>query len=100
MVNGTCRSYRLKIPNKNFLDCKQSLFFLRFIEGSARARVLVSRFARRTTEKRETARRLIKRLELHSAAPRTTLTPLSWSPNSPRAQYLDIRMLTHELIVL
>ena len=28
-----------------------------------------------------------------------TLTPLSCSPNFPRAQYLDIRMLTHELIV-
>ena len=28
-----------------------------------------------------------------------TLTPLSCSPNSPRAQYLDIRTLTHELIV-
>ena len=40
-----------------------------------------------------------KRLELHSAAPRATLTPLSCSPNSPRAQYLDIRTLTHELIV-
>ena len=39
------------------------------------------------------------RLELHSAAPRATLTPLSCSPNFPRAQYLDIRTLTHELIV-
>ena len=28
-----------------------------------------------------------------------SLTPLSWSPNFPRAQYLDIRTLTHELIV-
>ena len=28
-----------------------------------------------------------------------TLTPLSCSPNFPRAQYLDIRTLTHELIV-
>ena len=28
-----------------------------------------------------------------------TLTPLSRSPNFPRAQYLDIRTLTHELIV-
>ena len=27
------------------------------------------------------------------------LTPLSCSPNFPRAQYLDIRTLTHELIV-
>ena len=33
------------------------------------------------------------------AAPRATLTPLSCSPNFPRAQYLDIRTLTHELIV-
>ena len=41
----------------------------------------------------------LKRLELHSAAPRATLTPLSCSPNFPRAQYLDIRTLTHELIV-
>ena len=43
--------------------------------------------------------RALKRLELHSAAPRATLTPLSCSPNFPRAQYLDIRTLTHELIV-
>ena len=28
-----------------------------------------------------------------------TLTPLSCSPNFPRAQYLDIRTLMHELIV-
>ena len=28
-----------------------------------------------------------------------TLTPLSCSPNFPRAQYLDIQTLTHELIV-
>ena len=28
-----------------------------------------------------------------------TLTPLSCSPNFPRAQYLDIGTLTHELIV-
>ena len=33
------------------------------------------------------------------AAPHATLTPLSCSPNFPRAQYLDIRTLTHELIV-
>ena len=33
------------------------------------------------------------------AAPRATLTPLSCSPNFPRDQYLDIRTLTHELIV-
>ena len=33
------------------------------------------------------------------AAPRATLTPLSCSPNFPRAQYLDIRTLTHKLIV-
>ena len=33
------------------------------------------------------------------AAPRATLTPLSCSPNFPRAQYLDIRTLTVELIV-
>ena len=43
--------------------------------------------------------RALKRLELHSDAPRATLTPLSCSPNFLRAQYLDIRMLTHELIV-
>ena len=43
--------------------------------------------------------RALKRLELHSAAPRATLTPLSCSRNFPRAQYLDIRTLTHELIV-
>ena len=43
--------------------------------------------------------RALKRLELHSAAPRATLTPLSCSPNFPRAQYLDIRTLPHELIV-
>ena len=34
-------------------------------------------------------------LELHSAAPRATLTPLSCSPNFPRAQYLDIRTLSN-----
>ena len=33
------------------------------------------------------------------AAPRATLMPLSCSPNFPRAQYLDLRTLTHELIV-
>ena len=43
--------------------------------------------------------RALKGLELHSAAPRATLTPLSCSPNFPRAQYLDIRTLMHELIV-
>ena len=43
--------------------------------------------------------RALKRLELYSAAPRATLTPLSCSLNFPRAQYLDIRTLTHELIV-
>ena len=43
--------------------------------------------------------RALKRLELHSAAPRATLTPLSCSPNFLRAQYLDIRTLMHELIV-
>ena len=43
--------------------------------------------------------RTLKRLELHSAAPRATLTPVSRSPNFPRAQYLDMRTLTHELIV-
>ena len=43
--------------------------------------------------------RALKRLELHSAAPRATLTPLSCSPNFPRAQYLDIRTLMNELIV-
>ena len=40
----------------------------------------------------------LKRLELLSAAPRATLTPLSCFPNFPRAQYLDILTLTHELI--
>ena len=40
-----------------------------------------------------------QRLELLSAAPRAALTTLSCSPNFPRAQYLDIRTLTHELIV-
>ena len=35
-----------------------------------------------------------------NAAPRATLTPLSWSPpNFQRARYLDIRMLTRELTV-
>ena len=43
--------------------------------------------------------RALKRLKLHSAAPRATLTLLSCSPNFPRAQYLDVRTLTHELIV-
>ena len=43
--------------------------------------------------------RPLKGRELHSAPPRATLTPLSSSPNFPRAQYLDIRKLTHELIV-
>ena len=32
-------------------------------------------------------------------APLAILTPLSFSSNFPRAQYLDIRSLTHELIV-
>ena len=41
----------------------------------------------------------LKRLELLSAVPRATLMPLSCSPNVPRAQYLDIRTLMHELIV-
>ena len=41
----------------------------------------------------------LKRLELHSAAPLVTLTPLSCSPNFPRAQYLDIRTLTYERFV-
>ena len=43
--------------------------------------------------------RALKRLELHSAKPGATLTPISCSPNFPRAQYLDIRTQTHELIV-
>ena len=54
-----------------FIDCEQSLFFFRFSESNARARerrsaisharghLRVSRFARRTTEKRETARSLM-----------------------------------------
>ena len=33
----------------------------------------------------------LMRLELLSATPRATLTPLSCSPNFPSAQYLDIR---------
>ena len=51
--------------SSNPLDCEQSLFFFRFSESNharvrrSRARHLrVSRFARRTTEKRETARSL------------------------------------------
>ena len=36
---------------------------------------------------------------MHSAVPRVTLMPLSCSPNFPHAQYFDICMLTHELIV-
>ena len=43
--------------------------------------------------------RSTKRLELLSAAPRATLMPLSCSASFLRAQYLDIRTLTHELIV-
>ena len=35
-----------------------------------------------------------------SDTPRATLTPLSFSPNFPRAQYLDIRTLIHELIYM
>ena len=52
-------------------------------------------FCRRGRE----GQRELKRLELLSAAPLATLTPLSCSPNFRRAQYLDIRTLTHELIV-
>ena len=33
------------------------------------------------------------------AVPRATLTPLLCSPNFPRAQYLNVHTLTHELIV-
>ena len=36
---------------------------------------------------------------MHLAAPRATLTSLSCSSNFPRAQYLRIRTLTHQLIV-
>ena len=43
--------------------------------------------------------RALKKLKLHSAASRATLMPLSCSPNFPRARYLDIRTMTHELIV-
>ena len=43
--------------------------------------------------------RALKRLELYSAAPRATVTPLSCSPNFPRAQYLEIRTPMYELIV-
>ena len=43
--------------------------------------------------------RALKRLEFLSTAPRATLTPFTCSPNFPRAQYLDIRTLKHELIV-
>lgn len=39
--------------------------------------------------------RAFKKLELLSAAPRATLTPLSFSPNFPRAQFLDIRTVTN-----
>ena len=42
--------------------------------------------------------RALKRLGLHSAVPRATLTPLPCFRNFPRAQYLDIR-LTHDLIM-
>ena len=45
-----------------FLDCEQSLFFFRFSKRAislARGHLRVSRFARQTTEKRETARSLI-----------------------------------------
>ena len=43
------------------VDFEQSLFFFRFSESNARAggHLRVSRFARRTTEKRETARSLL-----------------------------------------
>ena len=34
-----------------------------------------------------------------SVARGATLAPLSCSPNFPRAQHLDIRTLTHDLIV-
>jgi len=37
--------------------------------------------------------------EARVAASRATLMPLSCSPNFPRAQYLNTRMLTHELIL-
>ena len=43
--------------------------------------------------------RTLKRLELPSAMPQATLPPFSCSPNFPRAQYLNIRMFTHALIV-
>ena len=36
---------------------------------------------------------------LESSQEARILTPLSCSPNFPRAQYLGIRTLTHELIV-
>ena len=48
------------------IDCEQSLFFFRFSESNARAishargHLCVSRFDRRTTEKRETARSLFE----------------------------------------
>ena len=64
------------------LDCEQSLFFFRFSESNARARerrscetretraarghLRVSRFARRTTEKRETTRSLENRRKKNS----------------------------------
>ena len=44
--------------------------------------------------------RALKRLELHSAVPRATLMSLSCSSNFLSAQYLDIRTLTHELIII
>ena len=40
--------------------------------------------------------RALKKLELLSATPRATLTYLSYSPNFPRASYLDERTLTYE----
>lgn len=43
--------------------------------------------------------RTLKRLELPSAMPQATLPPFSCSPNFPLAQYLNIRMFTHALIV-
>ena len=39
------------------------------------------------------------RVALGCASCNSYATPLSCSPNFPRAQYLDIRTLTHELIV-
>ena len=75
-------SFSITRPSWKPLDCEQSLFFFRFSESNARARerrsretretraalghLRVSRFARRTTEKRETACSLENRRKKNS----------------------------------